>query len=343
MNMRNTEGQKFRQQGGGAVALASLCLFASLVTHGESLTVNDGQSMQISTAATYERIDVHGVLTVSGGAVVTAPDIQLGSTKDEAQIVAVGAGTQVGEASSNNSSARTTLVLGAEGGVGRLIAKDGGSIGICKLTIDATAATSANGFVDYARLEAEGRLAIRESVNESAATGRVVCAGGTLSSAQGWWPTMFAKGAFRLEAVNETTTKISFPYIGHQTFNASGTTVLLDGDGAFRFVGTLGNDGYRVTFNKGTTFNSSGKLNLSTCHYIFNVGVTCGPDFGGIELDRSRLTLAENCVLRLPALDCSGDSVLAGAGALTLDVPDAAETAFAPKLAEGATLTIEKA
>ena len=308
----------------------------------ESLRIAEGEDVTVSQTVPYpyDDAEVQGTLRVRDGAVVTVPILTLGAAEGVAQIVAVGAGSKVGEAA-NNTPTRTALTLGAGGRAGQLVCQDGGAIGVSVLTIAADARADAAGFIDLARIEG-GRLALREAQNNAAATGRIVCAGGTLSSAQQWWPTMFQKGAFRLEVEQGATFRLDFPWIGGQTFNAKGATVLLDGDGSFTFTGSRGSDQYNITFNSGVTFNPSGKLRLESCDYRFNSGVDFGPNLSGIELAESRLKIGAGVVVRTPAFVSEGASVIDGQGTLQLAVAASARTVFRPSVAEGATLTVEK-
>lgn len=310
-------------------------------TRADSLRVAEGEHVTVSQAGTYEDAEVRGTLTARDGAVVTVPRLTLGAAEGVAQIVAVGAGSKVGEAVSN-AKTPTTLTLGAGGRAGQLVCQDGGAIGVSALTIAADARADEAGFVDWGRIEG-GRLALREAQNDASATGRVVCAGGTLASAQAWYPTMFKKGAFRLEVEKGATFQLAFQYVGGQTFNAKGAaTVLLDGDGSFSFAGTRDNDNYRIDFNTGVTFNPSGKLRLASCNYFFHSGVAFGPNLQGIELAESSLKIDAGVVVRTPAFVSEGASVLDGQGTLQLVVAASARTVFRPTIAEGATLVVEK-
>ena len=326
-----------------AVWAGVIALFLSvpLKAWADDLLVAEGERVTLSQSAAYEKIDVQGTLTVCDGAVVTVPNLALGAASGVAQIVATGAGSKVGEAVSNMAQPPTALTLGVNGRAGQLVCQDGGAIGVSKLTIAADARTNETGFVDWGRI-AGGRLALREAQNASSVTGRIVCAGGTLASAQAWYPAMFQKGAFRLEVEEGATFQLSFQHVGGQTFNAKEATVLLDGDGHFSFAGSRDNDAYKIDFNKGVTFNPSGKLRLASCRYFFHDGVTFGPNLQGIELADGSLTVDAGVVVRTPSFVLGEDAVLDGQGTLQLVVAESDRTVFRPSIAEGATLVVEK-
>ena len=154
-----------------------------------------------------------------------------------------------------NGNGAVGLLLGDDGGNGRLLVKDG-VCAFATLSIAAATATNETGYIDYARVEG-GTLRLRSTANNSSYTGRIVVASsqGWLAGEHGWGATTFTKGAFVIES--EDGADICWEYTNqHATFNSLDVPVVFRGDGSVMFhqeeAATF------ITFRRGCRFDIAG-------------------------------------------------------------------------------------
>ena len=196
--------------------------------------VGAGQTVTIAENHADTDVIVNGHLIVTGGTSATGYGtvIHLGSplpTIEPAVIEVLG-----GTFGYGHGSGAVGLLLGDDGGNGRLLVKDG-VCAFATLSIAAATATNETGYIDYARVEG-GTLRLRSTANNSSYTGRIVVASsqGWLAGEHGWGATTFTKGAFVVESENGAD--IRWQYTNqHATFNSLDVPVMFRGDGSVTF------------------------------------------------------------------------------------------------------------
>lgn len=100
------------------------------MAHGEDLAnliVGPDETVGLSASATYDTITIRGTLNVSNGAKISAATVNLGPEAGDNAVVNVdGDATTFGDT-------KTTIVVGANGGTGKLVAPDNGKLFLTKL------------------------------------------------------------------------------------------------------------------------------------------------------------------------------------------------------------------
>lgn len=237
-----------------AVAAAGTVAFLG----AETLTVEKGQSVSVTTPATYEKVTVHGNLTVAG-ARLTIPDgtgvngeekvvVSLGADADDTAVLTVKDDGEFFQTAGKGE----TLEVGANGGWGRvdvLSAKDN-AFRLRYFDIAAAAMPPAD---DPTVLTVGGPVNLRSLRNKSSKDVKVTFAGGYLASAEGngntWFVGSADKGAFILEAGADAPVELS--NAGHpMRYFANGCAVRVTGDGDFVASGWVSNGSWsKLTLN----------------------------------------------------------------------------------------------
>lgn len=287
--------------------------------------VSYGETVVLSESAAATRPVVQGHLIVTGGAsaATKGTSVRLGSPKDfgdrvfEPAVIEIRGGTY-GAAHSANSIA---LSIGADGGRGRLVAK-AGELRFSSVSISASAAPDASGYIDYGRIEG-GVLRLRSTANNATATGRVVfaAASGALAGEHAWGATTYSKGAFVVESLPGA--RISYGYSNqHATFNAENVSVRLTGEGDMIFSQDSNDADNNIKFNAGCSFEAAGLLRFSGYGRVhFAAGGLVGPDVTGVHLTGGAfLSLAAGTTNAVRGVTADGKSyIMNTSGVLMLD------------------------
>lgn len=165
------------------------------------LTVARGETLDLAASGAYETVTVSGTLNIPEGVSLTAATLELGPDAGDTAVVNV-----------LGSKARgltvTTLVVGASGGVGQIVALSPDAthntgwdgvlvVKLGQVTIAASAAAD-GGFVDFLKL-GPGTCDVETMTNLSAARARVLVRRGCLGYSQHWGKVLF-KGSFQVES-----------------------------------------------------------------------------------------------------------------------------------------------
>lgn len=273
-----------------AVVGAAACLGA------ETLTVEKGQSVSVTSAVTYETVTIHGDLTVAG-ARLTIPD---GTGANGAEKVVVSLGSDAGDAATltvkddgeffQTAGKGEILEVGANGGWGRvdvLSAKDN-AFRLRYLDIAAAATPSAE---DPTVLTVGGTVNLRSLRNKSPKDVKVKFAGGSLASSDGdgntWFVGSAGTGAFVLEAVKEAPVRLY--NAGHPLrYLANQCAVRFSGEGDFMADGYVSNGKWSklVLDSSAVEWGNAGDFRLHEhVEVSADNALPVGADTGSVQFD----------------------------------------------------------
>ena len=126
---------------------------------GLSLTVAPGETVSLTSHATYDTITVRGTLNISNGAKIAVTNVFLGPEPGDAAVINV-----MGDTTTFGDAKVTTIVIGQNGGSGKLVGPDDGrehvdiwsqvwAFAYNSLTVSANAALGADGYIDIMDLK----------------------------------------------------------------------------------------------------------------------------------------------------------------------------------------------
>ena len=280
-----------------------------------------GDTVTLSGTAADTAVTVAGTLIVPSGAVGAQSDtttVTFGSPSGSATPAEIRVtGGKFGNAHGTTKS--TTVNLGDAGGSGRFVVTSG-TLGVAKLNISANAATDANGYIDYARVEG-GTAKFRTLVNnKSSSVARLVVAGAsTIGPEHGWYPNVYqGTGAFEVASENGTPVYINLGNLP-MSWNSAGTVVRFTGDADFKLDSD--SNTYSVEYRRGLTFANNGAVtfNKNSTHRFEANGII---GFGVTNLylkSSARLTLDANTTNQVRDVTGESTTVIKGKGVLEAD------------------------
>lgn len=305
--------------------------------NAETLTVEKEASWSVTSAATYEKVTVHGNLTVSG-ARLSIPDgtgvngaeqvvVSLGSDTGDAATLTVKDGGELGQAAGKGE----ILEVGANGGWGRVDVQSAADNAFRLRYFDiAAAATPPEG--DPTVLTVGGTVNLRSLRNKSSKTVKVEFAGGKLNATDSsgfvWFENGQEEGAFVLEGREGSA--IRFCNNGQPVRVLSkGGKVKTAGPCAFIAEGWVSKDAWTklVLSDSGVVWENTGDFRLQE-----GVDVTCdgalptGAQTGSVVFDavKSKIPLVldlNGCTNAVNGIvDMKGDSVVTNSSAKVLSV-----------------------
>ncbi len=316
-----------------AVAAAGTAAFLG----AETLTVEKGTSVSVTSAATYDAVTVHGNLTVSG-ARLSIPDgtgetgaeqvvVSLGPDTGDAATLTVEDGGELGQAAGKGE----ILEVGANGGWGRVDVQSAADNAFRLRYFDiAAAATPPED--DPTVLTVGGTVNLRSLRNKSSKTVKVEFAGGKLNATDSsgfvWFENGQEEGAFVLEGREGSA--IRFCNNGQPLRVLSkGGKVKTAGPCAFIAEGWVSNGAWTklVLSDSGVVWENTGDFRLQE-----SVDVTCddalptGAQTGSVVFDavKSKIPLVldlNGCTNAVNGIaDMKGDSVVTNSSAKVLSV-----------------------
>ena len=316
-----------------AVAAAGTAAFLN----AETLTVEKGASRSVTSAATYEKVTVHGNLTVSGarlsisdGTGATGAEqvvVSLGPDTGDAATLTVEDGGELGQAAGKGE----ILEVGANGGWGRVDVQSAADNAFRLRYFDiAAAATPPED--DPTVLTVGGTVNLRSLRNKSSKTVKVAFAGGKLNATDSsgfvWFENGQEEGAFVLEGREGSA--IRFCNNGQPVRVLSkGGKVKTAGPCAFIAEGWVSNGAWTklVLSDSGVVWENTGDFRLQE-----GVDVTCdgalptGAQTGSVVFDavKSKIPLVldlNGCTNAVNGIaDMKGDSVVTNSSAKVLSV-----------------------
>ena len=315
----------------GVVALTAV--LASPMAMAEDIIVQANETKSITSTPTEqpESAEIHGTLTVSGGAVVLPKTVALGcAAGDNARIELSGSGTRFGEGPSGGSA--TAFTIGANGGFGTILNDGGntdmekGGVGLGSLTVSADAVTAGE-TLDVLTLKS-GYVRTSGMYNDNAKPARLLFAGGALRSGQGWGSELVGRGDFIWESVNGSGVTIDLANYGNS---------VKIGPGKLTVRGT-GNVEFRCSWGDGTSNNGqievsepivwAGSNNLylgdnAKFRMFCNDTLPFGSGKGTVTArgGSSKLVFAAVCTQHVNSVTTTGGSI-AGKGALVFGADD---------------------
>ena len=266
-------------------------LIAGAAAFADDLVVGCEETLNLSSDAVYDTVTVHGTLNIESGAKLTAAVLELGPDAGDAALVNVLGSDATGlEAGSVN--------IGRNGGSGQIVALSDGAVHntgedanrvviATNITICANAALSASGFIDLLKL-GPGTVDFKTMNNESASRARILVKDACLGYTQHWGATMFASGAFRIEAYDGGTIRLGSRY-SQRVINSTACSLAIDGGGNdVAFCRVADNDNQFYTLNNGIEWHNVRNLCLTERHPVVLKAdnlLPYGPGFGGVLLD----------------------------------------------------------
>jgi hypothetical protein len=266
-------------------------LIAGAAAFADELVVGQGETLNLSSDAVYDTVTVHGTLNIESGAKLTAAVLELGPDAGDAALVNVLGSDATGlEAGSVN--------IGRNGGSGQIVALSDGAVHntgedanrvviATNITICANAALSASGFIDFLKL-GPGTVDFKTMNNESASRARILVKDACLGYTQHWGATMFASGAFRIEAYDGGTIRLGSRY-SQRVINSTACSLIIDGGGNdVVFCRVADGDNQFYTLNYGIEWQNVRNLCLTERHPVVLKAdnlLPYGTGFGGVLLD----------------------------------------------------------
>ena len=316
-----------------AVAAAGTAAFLG----AETLTVEKGTSVSVTSAATYDAVTVHGNLTVSG-ARLSIPDgtgetgaeqvvVSLGPDTGDAATLTVEDGGELGQAAGKGE----ILEVGANGGWGRVDVQSAADNAFRLRYFDiAAAATPPED--DPTVLTVGGTVNLRSLRNKSSKTVKVEFAGGKLNATDSsgfvWFENGQEEGAFVLEGREGSA--IRFCNNGQPLRVLSkGGKVKTAGPCAFIAEGWVSNGAWTklVLSDSGVVWENTGDFRLQesvdvTCDDALPTGAQTGSVVFEAVKSKSPLVLDLNgCTNAVNGIaDMKGDSVVTNSSAKVLSV-----------------------
>lgn len=209
-------------------------LIVRAAAFADDLVVGREETLNLSSDAVYDTVTVHGTLNIESGAKLTAAVLELGPDAGDAALVNVlgsdATGLEV-----------ETVNVGRNGGTGQIVALSDGAVHntgwdevfVVKITmvnICTNAAPSSSGFIDFLKL-GPGTVDFKSMDNEADSPARVLVKDGCLGYNQYWGHTMFASGAFRIEAFDGGNIRLGSGY-SPRYINSTSCNLVIDGNGA---------------------------------------------------------------------------------------------------------------
>lgn len=318
-----------------------LMTFAAVGTaaflNAETLTVEKGASRSVTSAATYEKVTVHGNLTVSGarlsisdGTGATGAEqvvVSLGPETGDAATLTVKDGGELGQAAGKGE----ILEVGANGGWGQLTVTSTKEPAFRLRYLDIAAAATPPA-EDPTVLTVGGTVNLRSLRNKSSQTVKVKFTGGKLNATDSsgfvWFENGQEEGAFVLEGREGSA--IRFCNNGQPLRVLSkGGKVKTAGPCAFIAEGWVSNGAWTklVLSDSGVVWENTGDFRLQE-----GVDVTCdgalptGAQTGSVVFDavKSKIPLVldlNGCTNAVNGIaDMKGDSVVTNSSAKVLSV-----------------------
>lgn len=319
-----------------------LMTFAAVGTaaflNAETLTVEKGASRSVTSAATYEKVTVHGNLTVSGarlsisdGTGATGAEqvvVSLGPETGDAATLTVKDGGELGQTAGKGE----ILEVGANGGWGRVDVQSAADNAFRLRYFDiAAAATPPED--DPTVLTVGGTVNLRSLRNKSSKTVKVEFAGGKLNATDSsgfvWFENAEGEGAFVLEGGEGTA--IRFCNNGQPVRVLSkGGKVKTAGSCDFIAEGWVGSNGAwtkLVLNDSGVVWENAGDFRLQEgvdvmCDSVLPAGAQTGSVVFDVVKSKIPLVLDLNgCTNAVNGVaDLKGDSVVTNSSAKVLSV-----------------------
>ena len=209
-------------------------LIAGAAAFADNLVVDREETLNLSSDAVYDTVTVHGTLNIESGAKLTAAVLELGPDAGDAAIVNVLGSDATG-------LDVETVNLGRNGGAGQIVALSDGAVHntgwdkvfVVKMTmvnICRNAAVSSDGYIDFLKL-GPGTADFKSMDNEADSPARILVKDGCLGYTQYWGHTMFASGAFRIEAFDGGNIRLGSGY-SSRYINSTSCSLVIDGNGA---------------------------------------------------------------------------------------------------------------
>ena len=260
---KSDAGTKFHKS---IVLVTALCVGTAF---GGSLDVGLGTTENLTSSASYEAVNVSGVLNVSNGANVDVPGKTMlgGSATAYAEINVTGNGTSYGN-KENGSFKLGSATIGAGGTLGRITVGAGAYAEIYSIAFaEDAAADPTSGSIDF--LDVAGQFRCHDWQVPAGKTVRLRFTGGHLRWGQDWNKQPFAnvKGKLILEAVGGNPVDLRcygggvwhFTHNGEMSVTGTGDAILRAPSAAVDIYNqkiTYDNDGF-VRVKGGTTLHSN--------------------------------------------------------------------------------------
>ena len=278
-------------------------LIAGAAAFADNLVVGREETLNLSSDAVYDTVTVHGTLNIESGAKLTAAVLELGPEAGDTALVNVlgsdATGLEV-----------ETVNVGRNGGAGQIVALSDGAVHntgwdkvfVVKMTtvnICANAALSSSGFIDFLKL-GPGTVDFKTMNNESASRARILVKDGCLGYDQYWGHTMFASGAFRIEAFDGGNIRLGSGY-SLRYINSTSCSLVIDGNGAdVVFCRYAGADTQCYILREGIEWVDVRNIYITERHPVKLTAdnlLPYGPGVGGIIMLNSENV--ETCILSI--------------------------------------------
>lgn len=251
------------------------------MAHGEDLAnliVGPDETVGLSASATYDTITIRGTLNVSNGAKISATTVNLGPEAGDNAVVNVdGDATTFGDT-------KTTIVVGANGGTGKLVAPDNGkehvgmwdttwAFAFAMMTISANAAVGSDGYIDILELKCSATSGGMIANEHETGVARITATGNVRFGGQQYYGGTFFSGKVEVEQKTPGKAVYLGPRYAPMTLAPAGSEL------TFRNVGLIGSNGIgddstqgKVTVNAGVTWGGACAMVVNGSKSGFSLG-----------------------------------------------------------------------
>ena len=278
-------------------------LLAGTGAFAADFVVGREEILNLSSDAVYDTVTVRGTLNIESGAKLTAAVLELGPDAGDTALVNVlgsdATGLEV-----------ETVNIGRNGGTGQIVALSDGAVHntgwdkvfVVKMTmvnICRNAAVSSDGYIDFLKL-GPGTADFKSMDNEADSPARVLVKDGCLGYNQYWGWTMFASGAFRIEAFDGGNIRLGSGY-SSRYINSTSCNLVIDGNGAdVVFCRYADTEEQCYILREGVEWVDVRNIYITERHPVKLTAdnlLPCGPGSGGIIMLNPENI--ERCILRI--------------------------------------------
>ncbi len=320
---------------GLAVALAvGLCVFECRST---TFDVPANTEVTAGSSASYDEVNIEGVLTVPSGVTITGTATKIGGSS---------AGSLIIDGGTFGDKNYCIVGIGENGGTANISLANGGKFNAKEVDIKSKAGMAESGYIDFMTSVGDNTLTFRNVYNHSDYTSRIQVASGLLTHAAAassarWFQN--GTGVNMYEIAENAEVRFARQYWEVTLNNGSSAKVLFSGKGRVSFSGS-GSDSKNLTVNNGVTFNNAGGLllNHTATKLVIANGVEFGDSFGTFE---TKGVVLFGGAVNLGDIVATDDGKLMGptAGAIiTLGHDGRSSIISGAAFAEDTTLTLKK-